>query len=105
MIDESEFLDLFIPGPVNVSEENRKKMTYPMIAHRSSTMSKLHNDIAKYLQKMLFTSNQIILSTSSSTGLMEAAIRNCVIISCYIKSLITFLDSIFCHTIIQCIII
>jgi predicted phosphoserine aminotransferase len=41
-------------------------------------MSNLHNDIVKYLQKLLFTSNQIILSTSSSTGLMEAAIRNCV---------------------------
>ena len=49
MIDESEFLDLFIPGPVNVSKENREKMTYPMIAHRSSTMSDLHNDIAEYL--------------------------------------------------------
>ena len=78
MIDESEFLDLFIPGPVNVSQENREKMTFPMIAHRSSTMSDLHNDIAEYLQKLLFTSNQIMLSTSSSTGLMEAAIRNCV---------------------------
>ena len=78
MIDESDFLDLFIPGPVNISEENREKMTYPMIAHRSSTMSDLHNDIADYLQKMLFTSNQIILSTSSSSGLMEATVRNCV---------------------------
>ena len=78
MIDESEFLDLFIPGPVNVSQENREKMTYPMIAHRSKTMSDLHNDITNYIQKLLFTSNQIVLSTSSSTGLMEAAMRNCV---------------------------
>jgi aspartate aminotransferase-like enzyme len=75
---DSDFLDLFIPGPVNVSKESRDKMTYPMIAHRSPTMSELHNDIKDYLQKMLFTSNQIILSTSSSTGLMEAAVRNCV---------------------------
>lgn len=78
MIEESEFLDLFIPGPVNVSKENREKMTYPMIAHRSETMSDLHNDIVTYLRKMLFTNNEIILSTSSSTGLMEAAVRNCV---------------------------
>ncbi len=78
MIQETEFLDLFIPGPVNVSKDSREMMTYPMIAHRSNTMSELHNDIASYLQKMLFTSNQIILSTSSSTGLMEAAMRNCV---------------------------
>ncbi|MHA1940253.1 MAG: pyridoxal-phosphate-dependent aminotransferase family protein [Candidatus Hodarchaeales archaeon] len=78
MIKESEFLDLFIPGPVNVLKENRDKMAYPMIAHRTGTMSDLHKDIVTYLQRMLFTKNEIILSTSSSTGLMEAAIRNCV---------------------------
>ncbi len=78
MINESEFLDLFIPGPVNISKDSREKMALPMIAHRSETMGNLHNDIANYMQKLLFTKNQIILSTSSSTGLMEAAIRNCV---------------------------
>ncbi|UCG03248.1 MAG: alanine--glyoxylate aminotransferase family protein [Candidatus Heimdallarchaeota archaeon] len=78
MIDEKDFLDLYIPGPVNVSKACREKLALPMIAHRSETMGELHQDIASYLQKMLFTDNQIILSTSSSTGLMEAAIRNCV---------------------------
>lgn len=78
MINDSDFIDLFIPGPVNVSKDCRDKMSLPMIAHRSDTMSDLHQDIASYLQKMLFTENQIILSTSSSTGLMEAAMRNCV---------------------------
>ena len=78
MIDENDFLDLFIPGPVNVSKTCLEKLSLPMIAHRSETMGELHQDIASYLQKMLFTNNQIILSTSSSTGLMEAAIRNCV---------------------------
>ncbi len=78
MINESDFLDLFIPGPVNISRENREMMSLPMIAHRGETMGNLHIDIAEYLQKMLFTQNQIILSTSSSTGLMEGAIRNCV---------------------------
>lgn len=78
MIDEKDFLDLFIPGPVNISKDCREKLALPMIAHRSNSMGELHQDIAQYLQKMLFTNNQIILSTSSSTGLMEAAIRNCV---------------------------
>ncbi|MHA2291538.1 MAG: pyridoxal-phosphate-dependent aminotransferase family protein [Candidatus Hodarchaeales archaeon] len=78
MINDSDFLDLFIPGPVNVSKDCRDKLALPMIAHRSETMGNLHQDIALYLQKMLFTNNQIIISTSSSTGLMEAAIRNCV---------------------------
>ena len=78
MIKEKDFLDLFIPGPVNVSKECREKLALPMIAHRSKIQGELHQDITSYLQKMLFTDNQIILSTSSSTGLMEAAIRNCV---------------------------
>ncbi|MFX1286629.1 MAG: pyridoxal-phosphate-dependent aminotransferase family protein [Promethearchaeota archaeon] len=78
MINEKDFLDLFIPGPVNVSKECRQKLALPMIAHRSETMGELHQDIVTYLQKMLFTNNQIIMSTSSSTGLMEGAIRNCV---------------------------
>lgn len=78
MINKEDFLDLFIPGPVNVSKDCREKLALPMIAHRSDTMGSLHQDIASYLQKLLFTRNQIIMSTSSSTGLMEAAIRNCV---------------------------
>jgi len=78
MIDENDFLDLFIPGPVNISKDCLDKLALPMIAHRSETMGELHQDIASYIQKMLFTDNQIILSTSSSSGLMEATIRNCV---------------------------
>ncbi len=78
MIKDSEFLDLFIPGPVNVSQECRNKLSLPMIAHRSDTMGNLHRDVTSYLQKVLFTQNQILMSTSSSTGLMEGAIRNCV---------------------------
>ncbi len=78
MIENIKFLDLFIPGPVNVSKDCREKMILPIIAHRSPEMGNLHKDITSYLQKLLFTQNDIIMSTSSSTGYMEAAIRNCV---------------------------
>ncbi|MHA1974818.1 MAG: pyridoxal-phosphate-dependent aminotransferase family protein [Candidatus Hodarchaeales archaeon] len=78
MIEDTEFLDLFIPGPVNVSKDCREKLSLPMIAHRSPAMGELHQDITSYIKKILFTNNDIIMSTSSSTGLMEAAIRNCV---------------------------
>ena len=78
MISDSDFLDLFIPGPVNVSQECRQKLALPMIGHRSETMGNLHVDITRYFKLMLFTSHEILLSTSSSSGLMEATIRNCV---------------------------
>lgn len=79
MLEDLEFLDLFIPGPVNISEEVRKKMSYPIIGHREKEkMGSFHESITKNLQKILFTKNQILLSTSSSSGLMEAAVRNCV---------------------------
>jgi aspartate aminotransferase-like enzyme len=78
MISENDFLDLFIPGPVNVSSDCRERLSHPMIGHRSDSMGALHTDITNYLQQMLFTSNDIMLSTSSSSGLMEGAVRNCI---------------------------
>lgn len=78
MISDSDFLDLFIPGPVNVSQECRQMLALPMIGHRSDTMGNLHMEITRYFKQMLFTFNEILISTSSSSGLMEATIRNCV---------------------------
>jgi aspartate aminotransferase-like enzyme len=79
MLDDLEFLDLFIPGPVNISPDVRKKMTLPIIGHREQKkMGGLHQSIVEKFQKLLFTKKQILLSTSSSSGLMEAVIRNCV---------------------------
>jgi aspartate aminotransferase-like enzyme len=79
MTKKMEFLDLFIPGPVNISSDVREKLSLPIIGHREKEkMGGLHQDICDKFQKILFTKNQILLSTSSSTGLMEGAIRNCV---------------------------
>ena len=79
MIDDLEFLDLFIPGPVNVSHDVRDKMSLPIIGHRErEKMGGIHKSITQNFQKILFTNNQILLSTSSSSGFMEGAIRNCV---------------------------
>ncbi len=68
---------LFIPGPVEVLPEVLAKMATPMIGHRSQEASALQKSISEKLQKLMFTENTIILSTSSGTGLMEAAIRSC----------------------------
>lgn len=68
---------LFIPGPVDVLPEVLEKMATPMIGHRTKDASALQQRISEKLQKMMYTKNQIILSTSSGSGLMESAIRCC----------------------------
>ncbi|NLC65649.1 MAG: alanine--glyoxylate aminotransferase family protein [Clostridium sp.] len=68
---------LFIPGPIDVSGDVLNQMQKPMISHRSKDASALQKSISLKLQKVFHTKNQIILSTSSGSGLMEGAIRSC----------------------------
>lgn len=68
---------LFIPGPVEVREEVLKEMSTPMIGHRSKEASQLQRRISDNLRKLFFTKSEILLSTSSGSGLMEGAIRSC----------------------------
>ena len=70
---------LFIPGPVEVREEKKKKMATPMIGHRSKEASQLQRRISDNLRKLFFTNNEILLSTTSGSGLMEGAIRSCTL--------------------------
>ena len=67
---------LFIPGPTEVREDVLQKLATPQIGHRSKEFQQLYSSIIPKLQKMLYTNNKIILSTSSGTGLMELATRN-----------------------------
>lgn len=67
---------LFIPGPVDVLPEVLEKMATPQIGHRTKEASDLQRGISEKLQKVFYTENQIILSTSSGSGLMEGAIRS-----------------------------
>jgi predicted phosphoserine aminotransferase len=69
---------LFIPGPVHVVDEILQATAMPMIGHRSSDYTELHSRLIPKLQTLLFTKSQVYLSTSSSTGMMEGSIRNCV---------------------------
>ena len=68
---------LFIPGPVNVTEDVLQKMATPMIGHRTKEASILQRSISDKLRKLMYTQNEILLSTSSGSGLMEGAIRSC----------------------------
>lgn len=66
---------LFIPGPIEVKADVLEKMSLPMIGHRSKEASELQRNISKKLKKLFYTNNEILLSTSSGSGLMEAAVR------------------------------
>jgi len=68
---------LFIPGPVEVSEDVLQKMATPQIGHRSKEASTLQRNISDKMRKVFKTKEEILLSTSSGSGLMEGAVRSC----------------------------
>jgi predicted phosphoserine aminotransferase len=69
---------LFIPGPTEVRPENLDAMARPMIGHRSEEFRQLYARVVPKLRRLLGTEGRVFLFTSSSTGVWEAAIRNCV---------------------------
>ncbi|MBP7401921.1 MAG: alanine--glyoxylate aminotransferase family protein [Clostridia bacterium] len=68
---------LFIPGPVEVRSDVLERMASPMIGHRTTEASDLQHRIADKLRTIMYTTNEILLSTSSGSGLMEGAVRSC----------------------------
>jgi len=76
-MEASMHKSLFIPGPVNVRPDVLEKMATPMIGHRTKEASVLQRSISDKLRKLMYTKEEIILSTSSGSGLMEAAVKSC----------------------------
>ena len=73
-----DHVKLYIPGPIEVSEETYKAMSAPMIGHRSKDFVNLYEQIQPMLQSLCGTKQPVFLSTSSAWGVMEASIRNLV---------------------------
>ncbi len=69
---------LFLPGPTEVREEMLKVMATPMIGHRSKAYATLQEQCETKVKQLLYTQNRVFLFTSSSTGVMEGAVRCCV---------------------------
>jgi aspartate aminotransferase-like enzyme len=69
---------LFIPGPTEVRAENLAALSRPQIGHRGDEFKDLYQRVVPKLQKLLETKDPVFLFTCSSTGVWEAAIRNCV---------------------------
>ncbi len=70
-------ISLFIPGPVDVRPEVLEKMAMPMIGHRTKDASKVQRSISDNLRKLMFTNEEILLSTTSGSGLMEGSVKSC----------------------------
>ena len=69
---------LFIPGPTEVRSENLAALAKPQVGHRSAEFKELYASVIPKLRKLLGTDGRVLLFTSSSTGVWESAIRNCV---------------------------
>ncbi len=69
---------LFIPGPTDVHPDVLAAQNQPMIGHRGKDFEELFARIQPRLRRVFFTASRVYVSTSSGTGLQEAAVRNCV---------------------------
>jgi aspartate aminotransferase-like enzyme len=67
---------LFIPGPTEVLPDVLAAMARPPSGHRSEVATRLGERVIAKLQDLFHTKAPVFLSTSSSTGLMEACVRN-----------------------------
>jgi aspartate aminotransferase-like enzyme len=69
---------LYIPGPIYVLPEVLQQLARPTLAHRGKLYSGLQEEVTGMLKKILFTEQNVFLSTSSGSGVWEAAVRNLV---------------------------
>jgi Serine-pyruvate aminotransferase/archaeal aspartate aminotransferase len=75
MNDTKPFGTFFLPGPTEVREEVMAAMMRPMIPHRGSEFEELFGRLQEGLSLVFRTDRPVFISTSSATGMMEAAIR------------------------------
>ena len=69
------FGTFFLPGPTEVRAEVLAAMTQPMIAHRGKAFEALFVRVQEGLRGVFKTARPVFVSSSSATGLMEAAVR------------------------------
>ena len=70
------FGKFFLPGPTEVRPEILAAQTRPMIGHRGKSMEELIAALEPGLKYVFRTTRPVYISSSSATGLMEAAVRN-----------------------------
>jgi len=78
MRDNNPHIKLFIPGPTEVLPEVLDAQGGWMIGHRMPECLDLIGRIRPKLRAIFLTEKRVLISQSTGTGLMEAAIRNTV---------------------------
>lgn len=73
---EQEFGRFFLPGPTEVLPDVMEAQLRPMIGHRGAAIEELLAGVQPELKRIFRTSRPVYISSSSATGLMEAAVRN-----------------------------
>jgi aspartate aminotransferase-like enzyme len=68
----------FVPGPTWVRPEILQEMTRPMIGHRSNEFRELFQRLNADLKTLFATKQTTFVITASGTGVMQAALENCV---------------------------
>lgn len=72
---EPGFGHFFLPGPTEVRTEVLSAMLRPMIPHRGMEFQELFARLQSGLRQVFLTDRPVFVSSSSATGLMEAAVR------------------------------
>jgi len=73
---------LFTPGPTQVLPEVLEAFARPVISHRGPEIAAIIRDVLPGLREVFQTRGDVLLSSSSASGLMEGAIRNLVTRRC-----------------------
>lgn len=76
MTERPDFGRFFLPGPTEVLPEVLSAQAQPMIGHRGPGIQSLMADLEDGLKRVFLTERPVLISSSSATGLMEAAVRN-----------------------------
>jgi aspartate aminotransferase-like enzyme len=72
LLDQGTF---FFPGPTEVRPAVLQAMVRPMIPHRGAEFTALYSRLQGALRSIVGTTRPVYISSSSATGLMEAAVR------------------------------
>jgi aspartate aminotransferase-like enzyme len=75
MTPRAQFGSFFLPGPTDVRPEILAAMTRPMIGHRGVAFEEMYARIQAGLRHVFRTKRPVYVSSSSATGMMEAAVR------------------------------
>lgn len=70
-----EFGRFFLPGPAEIRAEILAAQAGPPLPHRGAAFEQLFGSLQPGLQRVFGTTRPVYVSTSSATGLMEAAVR------------------------------